>query len=365
MARGRHDGAVPAPVAPLPEPPAASFASDNAAGALPEVLDALVAASEGPALAYGEDPWTARLAAELDERFGRSVEVLLCWGGTGANVVGLATAVRSWQAVICPHTAHIVVDECGAPTRFLGAPLLTVEATDGKIDPSAVEPYLAWLGDRHHPQPAVVSVSQATEEGTTYAVDELAALCQAAHAHGLRVHVDGARLANALAAHGTDLASMIAEAGVDVLTLGATKAGAVYGEAVVLLDPALAEGAAFHHKQAGQLPSKARFIAAQLLALLEGDRWVGAAAHANALAARLAEGAAGIPGVEVLRPPQVNSVFARIPEPAVAPLQAWTPFWPWGTDPGVVRWMTSWATTETDVDTFLTGVRQVVAHHTA
>ena len=354
--------AAPPPDA-LPGPPASSFASDNAAGALPEVLDALVAANDGPALAYGEDPWTARLEAELAERFGRDVSVLLCWGGTGANVVGLATLVDPWQAVVCPATAHVVVDEGGAPSRFLGSSLLAAPAEDGRIGPDALDPYLGWLGDPHHPQPGAVSVSQATEEGTTYAVGELTALCEAAHAHGLGVHVDGARLANALAAHGTDLATMVAGAGVDVLTLGATKAGGVYGEAVVLLRPELAATAPFHHKQAGQLPSKARFIAAQLLALLEGDRWVAAAAHANAMAARLAGGLADVAGVELLRRPEVNAVFARIPPAAVAPLQAWTPFWPWGTEPGVVRWMTSWATTEADVDTFLTGLRTVVAQH--
>ena len=347
----------------LGDPPASSFASDNAAGVLPEVLDALVQANEGPALAYGDDPWTARLRGELQDRFDAPVEVLPCWGGTGANIVGLAALLAPWQALVCPDTAHVVVDEAGGPARFTGASVLPVATADGRLRPEQLDRYLGWQGAVHHPQPAAISVSQATEEGTVYGVDELGALCEAAHANDLAVHLDGARLANALVATGADLAAMVTRTGVDVLTLGATKAGGMYGEVVVLLRPELAGQARFHHKQAGQLPSKARFVAAQLLALLDEDRWVTGAAHANAMADRLADAVADIPGVDLVRRPEVNSVFARIPEAAVAPLQAWSPFWPWSGPAGTVRWMTSWATTPEDIDRFAGGVRTVVGSH--
>ena len=339
----------------LPPAPARFFASDNAAGALPEVMEAVAAVNDGSALAYGEDPWTAALVEDLRARFDAPAEVLLCWGGTGANVVGLGTAVAQWQAVICPATAHLVVDECGAPERFLGASMITVPSDDGKLRPDDLSPFLHWLGDHHHPQPAVVSVSQATEEGTTYTPDELTALGEAAHAHGLRLHVDGARLANALARHGGSLADLTA-GGVDVLTLGATKAGGLYGEAVVLLDPELAATARFHQKQAGQLPSKARFIAAQLSALLAEDRWIRHADHANRMAAVLADAVEGLPGLRLAGRPEVNSVFAHLPVPAIEPLQAWSPFWEWDLDAGLVRWMTSWQTTAEDVERFSAGV---------
>ncbi len=353
--------APPSTVA-LPPPPEASFASDNAAGVAPEVMEALAAANAGPALAYGDDPWTAGATAALRDVVGvADAEVLLCWGGTGANVVGLATVVQPWQSIICVDSAHIVVDECGAPARFTGATLTTVPHVAGKLVPEALTPYLHWLGTEHHPQPGVVSISQATEMGTVYSVDEVAALAEVAHAHGMVLHVDGARIANALVAAGTDLATMVRDAGVDVLTFGLTKDGAMYGEAVLVLRPELAGAARFVRKQAGQLPSKARFVAAQITALLEGDRWLAHARHANALATLLAERVGPIPGVDVARPPEVNSVFATLPAGAVAPLQEWSFFWPWDPERSEVRWMTGFATTETDVERFAAGVEAVVA----
>lgn len=345
----------------LPPPPEGSFASDNAAGVAPQVMAALAAANDGPALAYGDDPWTATAVAALRERFDAPVEVTMCWGGTGANVVGLATVLRPWQAVICPDSAHIVVDECGAPAHFTGATVIPLPHEDGKLRPDALTPYLHWLGDEHHPQPAAVSISQVTEQGTVYSVDEVAALCETAHAHGLVVHVDGARIANALVATGTDLTTMVRDTGVDVMTFGLTKDGAMYGEAVVHLQPELAAHARFVRKQAGQLPSKARFVAAQISALLEDDLWLAHARHANAMAALLAARTRDIPGVDVDRMPEANSVFPRLPATAVAPLREWSFFWPWDPEASVVRWMTSFATTAEDVDRFAAGVRAVVA----
>lgn len=343
----------------VPPVPVNSFASDNAAGVAPSVMDALAAANAGPALAYGEDPWTRRAEAAMNELFDREVSTYLCWGGTGANVVGLGTLLQPWQAVITPDSAHIVVDECGAPTRFTGSQLIPVATPDGKLTPDHIEQHIGWLDSEHHPQPAVVSISQATEMGTLYSTDEIAAICDRAHSHGMRVHLDGARIANAVAAGGSDPATMLSDTGVDVMTFGLTKNGAMYGEAVVFLHPDLATSAAYIRKQAGQLSSKSRFIAAQLLALLDGDLWLRHAQHANDMAHLLAARVEGIDGVRLAGPPQVNSVFVHLPPEAIAPLQSWSFFWEWDLSQSLVRWMTSYATTAEDVERFAAGVE----HH--
>lgn len=345
---------------PLPVAPNVSFASDNTAGVAPAVMDALLAANTPAAGAYGDDDWSRLMRARFCDLLGRPVEVLTCWGGTGANVVGLASLLGSWQAVICAESAHIVTDECGAPSRFTGALLLTEPTDDGKLTPDAIERRVEWLGDQHHPQPAVVSISQVTELGTVYRVDEIAALADAAHAAGMRLHVDGARIANALVAERTDLRVMIADTGVDVLTWGATKNGAMYGEAVILLDPTLALHARFVRKQAGQLPSKARFIAAQILALLDEDLWLTHAVNANRMARRLADLVVRVPGVTLVRQPEANSVFARMPRDRIGPLRDWSFFWEWDEAEGLVRWMTHYATTADDVDRFVAGVEAVM-----
>ncbi|MCC7078429.1 MAG: aminotransferase class I/II-fold pyridoxal phosphate-dependent enzyme [Acidimicrobiia bacterium] len=344
----------------LPPPPDGSFASDNSAGVSPEVLTALSVANAGPALAYGEDPWSRRAEAALRDAFDAPVESIACWGGTGANVVALATVLEPWQAVICPDSAHIVVDECGAPARFTGATVIPVRTDDGKLTPDALDLYSAWRGSEHHPQPALVSISQVTEMGTVYSVEEIGTLCDHAHARGLLVHVDGARIANALVATASGLPSMVRDTGVDVLTLGFTKTGAMYGEVVVFLRPELARRAVFVRKQAGQLASKSRFVAAQVLAMLEDDLWLRNARHANEMAARLADAVSGIPGVALLRQPEANAVFVTLPGDAIAPLQDWSFFWEWDLGASLVRWMTGFATTEEDVARFAAGVCAVV-----
>ncbi len=341
-------------------PPASSFASDNAAGAHPAVLAALEEANRGPALAYGDDPWSARLTERFRDLLGDPVDVLTCWGGTGANVVALASVLDPWQAVVTSEEAHVHVDECGALTRFAGVPLLTVAPRHGKLPVEEIGRWDPWRGSEHHPQPGAVSVAQATEAATVYRAEELAALADAAHRRGMALHVDGARIANALVAEGVDLRTMVRDTGVDVLSFGATKNGAVYGEAVVLLRPERAPGARFVRKQAAQLPSKARFVAAQMLALLDADLWLDNARHANSMARLLAELVGGIEGVELERPPEANAVFARIPKEAVSPLREWSFFWEW--DPSVprVRWMTSFQTLPDDVEAFAAGVAAAV-----
>jgi threonine aldolase len=342
-------------------PPERSFASDNAAGVHPDVMAAIQAANVGHALAYGSDAWTARTTDRFRELFGRDVDVFLTFGGTGANIVGLQCLLAPWHAVICPESSHINVDECGGPERFTGSKLVAVPTSDGKLRPEQVTDQLHGLGDEHHVQPHVVSITQSTESGTLYSVDEIAALADVAHANGLFVHLDGARIGNATAALGGDVRSFTVDAGVDVLTFGGTKAGMMYGEAVVFLTPGLAGGAKFVRKQAAQLPSKMRFVAAQFEALLHDDLWLRNGRHANDMALRLAGRVEAIDGVKLSRQPEVNSVFASLPRPAIDVLQAWSFFWDWDVAADEVRWMTSYDTTVEDLDRFAAGVREAVA----
>jgi threonine aldolase len=346
-----------------PAPPGSSFASDNASGAHPDIVAALVAANQGHAPAYGADAWTARAIDAFRELFGAPVEVAFAWGGTGANVVGLQCLLAPYDAVICPDTAHIQVDECGAPERFTGAKLLDVPTPDGKLRPADIAGQLHLLGDMHHVQPRVVSITQSTEQGSLYTVDEIGALAEVAHANGMRLHLDGARIANATAALGGDVRAFTIEAGVDVLTFGGTKNGMIYGEAVVFLDPELGRMAPFVRKQAGQLPSKMRFVAAQFEALLAGDLWLRNATHANEMAQLLAKRVDGAPGIQLTRPPEVNAVFATIPPAALAPLQAWSHFYVWDESTTEVRWMTSFDTSADDVERFAAGLVSLVDEH--
>jgi threonine aldolase len=347
-----------------PLPPRSSFASDNASGAHPDVLAAMLSANEGPAPAYGADRWTARAIETIRDLFGAPVEVAFAWGGTGANVVGLQCLLRPFEAVICPDSAHIHVDECGAPERFTGAKLIDVPTEDGKLRPEQIDEQLHLLGDMHHVQPKVVAITQSTEVGTLYTPDEIAALCDRAHEHDMRVHLDGARIANAAAALGGDVRSFTVDAGVDALTFGGTKNGMVYGEAIVFLDPELGRDVAFVRKQAGQLPSKMRYVAVQFEALLADGLWLRNAGHANDMAALLAKRLEGARGIDVRRPPAVNSVFATVPEAVVAKLQAWSHFYVWDEATTEVRWMTSFETTADDVERFATGVASLVDEHT-
>ena len=341
-------------------PPDHAFASDNVAAAHPAVMDALVAANAGSAVPYGEDPWTARAIARLRTLLGApDAEILFTYGGTGANVVALASVLAPHEAVICPSSAHINTDECGAPERFTGAKLIDVPTPDGKLTPEMVLPLLHGGHGEHQVQPAVIAISQTTELGTVYSLDEVRALADLAHTHGLHLFVDGARLANGVAALGCSLAEITA-AGVDLLTFGGTKNGLMYGEAVVFLDPALAHRARYVRKQSMQLASKMRFVSAQFGALLADDLWLQGARHANEMARLLAASVRDIDGVRLLREPQANSLFVYLPKHTIEPLRQWSFFWAWDDPTGLVRWMTSFATTEEDVRRFAAGVREAV-----
>jgi len=340
--------------------PAHSFASDNVAGAHPAILEAITAANTASAAPYGADPWTAQAVERVRELFeAPAAEVLFTYGGTGANVVALQSVLEPYEAVICPATAHINTDECGATERFTGAKLIDVAAADGKLTPDLITPLLDPARGEHNVRPAVVAISQVTELGTVYTLDEIAALADLAHAHGLMLFLDGARLANAAAHLGCSLAQLATHAGVDLLTLGGTKNGLLYGDAVVLLRPDLARRAKYARKQAGQLASKMRFIAAQFDALLTNELWLDNARHANTMATKLAAALGAAPAVQVLHGPQANSVFAHIPPRSIIPLQNWSFFWTWDAPAGMVRWMTSFATTDDDVSRFTAGVQHL------
>lgn len=330
-----------------------SFASDNNAPVAPEILAALDAANAGDAVGYGDDDWTARAVTRFREHFGAATDVYFAFNGTGANVAALASLLRPWEAVLCPATAHLQTDECGAFERFSGSKVVPIATADGKLRPSDVEPYLHAGHGVHFPQPRAISISQATEFGGVYERRDIAELCEFAHGRGLLVHVDGARIANAAAALDTTPRALTVDAGVDVLSFGGTKNGLMLGEAICFFDPALHGGAAaFVQKQSMQLASKMRYIAAQFEALLTGDRWLHYAAHANAMTARLHARVREIPGVRITRPVRCNAIFATLDRNAIERLTREFFFYVFDETLPEVRWMTHWATTADDVDRF-------------
>ena len=337
-----------------------SFASDNWAGIHPDVLAEIVAANEGHAPSYGADPLTERADRLFHGHFGEEAEVYLTFNGTGANVVGLQALLRPFEAVICASSAHINVDECGAPEHLIGCKLIGVETDQGKLTPDLVERAATGVGDEHHVQPKVVSITQATEVGTSYSVEEVATLAEWVHERGMRLHLDGARLANAAAFLGVELGAFGAGAGVDVLSFGGTKNGAMGAEAVVLFRPDEATALPFIRKQSMQLASKMRFVAAQFVALLSDDLWKRNARHANQMAVRLAGHVADIHGVEVVHPVEANAVFAALPGGVARELQREFPFHVWDESTGVVRWMCAFDTSEEDVNRFAEAVSKAM-----
>ncbi|MGK8521440.1 threonine aldolase family protein [Nocardia asteroides] len=341
--------------------PLRGFASDNNASVHPDIMAALAAANVGHQPAYGADVHTARLRELIKDHFGERAEVYPVFNGSGANVVGLQAMRDRWSAVICPESAHINLDECGAPEKVAGLKVVPVPTPDGKLTPELLDRYAWGFGDEHHAQPRVVSLTQSTELGTLYTPEEIAAIGALARERGMLLHVDGARLANAAAALDLPPRAFTIDAGVDVLSFGGTKNGLMFGEAIVVLEPDAVRGVPYLRKAGLQLASKMRYVSAQFVALLEGDLWLRNARHANAMAARLAAAVAGVPGVQIVRPVQANAVFATLPREVTERLQKRFRFHIWDERTGEVRWMCSFDTTEADVDAFAAAIDQEMA----
>ena len=345
----------------LHDPAHRDFASDNYAGAHPEVLAAVAAANGGHQTSYGADAYTARLQEVVRAHLGEAAVAYPVLNGTGANVLALQSMLPRWGAVVCAEQAHVNTDENGAPERVGGLKLLTVPTPDGKLTPELVARQAWGFGDEHRAQPGVVSITQSTELGTVYAPDEIRALADQAHGLGMRLHVDGARLANAAAWLGVPLRAITTDVGVDALSLGGTKNGILFGEAVVVLDPQAADGLVFQRKVDMQLASKMRFVSAQLVALYEGDLWLRSAAHANAMAARLAAGLERVPGVRITQRVQANGVFVVLPDGVADALRETWRFYDWDAATGEVRLMCAFDTSPEDVDAFVAATERAIA----
>lgn len=340
--------------------PIRSFASDNNAGVHPEVLEAIVAANTGHTVGYGDDPYTAAAVCKFEEHFGDGIEVFFVFNGTAANVLSLKALTSSYHAVICSDFAHIYCDECGAPERFTGCKLIPIPNQNGKLTVESVRHAYHGIGDQHHVQPRVISITQATEMGTVYQPDEIRSLAKFAHDRDMFLHMDGARIANAAVSQDLTLRQVTRDLGVDVLSFGGTKNGVMGGEAVVFFDQQLARNFQFLRKQGMQLASKMRFISVQLDALLSNDLWKKSAQRSNRMARLLENEIRTIPRVKVVYPVEANGVFAQIPREAIAKIQERYFFYVWSEEESVVRWMCSFDTTEEDVHQFAKFVAETV-----
>jgi threonine aldolase len=342
----------------LHDPDYRGFASDNYAGIHPEVLAAIAAANEGHQTAYGDDVYTARLQEVMAEHFGAGVEAFPVFNGTGANVIGLQSMLPRWGAVICAQTAHINTDENAAPERVAGLKLLTVPTPDGKLTPELIDREAWGWGDEHRAQPLAVSITQTTELGTAYTAAEVRAIADHVHDKGMTLHMDGARVSNAAAYLRKPLRQVTTDAGVDLLSFGGTKNGLIFGDVIVVLNPAACEGLTYLRKLNMALASKMRFVSAQLIAILTDDLYLRSASHANAMATRLRAAVEELPGVTITQQTQSNAVFAILPPGVADRLRERFRFYDWDPITGEVRWMCAFDTTEADVDAFAAALRE-------
>jgi threonine aldolase len=340
--------------------PARSFASDNNAGVHPEILEAIARANQGHVIAYGDDPYTRSAVKKFEEHFGPGIAVFFTFNGTGANVLGLQALTQSFQSVLCSDYAHIYCDECGAPEKHTGCKLIPLPHQDGKVTLDSVRHAYHGIGDQHHSQPRVISITQCTEMGTVYQPEEIRALARFAHERDMYLHVDGARIANAAVSLGQTLRQATRDLGVDVLSFGGTKNGILGGEAVVFFHPELSRDFLYLRKQNMQLASKMRFIAAQFEALLTNDLWRRSAEHANRMARLLEKEVSRIPGVKVVWTVEANGVFVQIPREAIEKIKQHYFFYMWIEEESIVRWMCSFDTTEGDIHKFAKVVAEAV-----
>lgn len=343
-----------------------SLASDNEAGAHPEILEAVVRANQGHCPSYGSDAFTAAALTRIRTHFGEQAEAFFVFNGTGANVIALKSLTRAHEALLCADSSHLWQDECGAPEHFLGCKIVPIPARQGKLEPRDLLPFLRWQGTVHHSQPAAISITQSTEWGTVYRPEEIQAIVELARTHGLRVHMDGARLANAAARLDLPLRALTTDLGIDAVSFGGTKNGLLFGEAVVFPDPERIpeQGAltGFHRKQATQLASKMRFLSAQFDALLADDLWLRNARHANAMAQRLERGVADLKNLEIVQPVEANALFVAVPREVLPRLEAQARFNVWDPQPTrpVLRWMTAFDTQPGDIDRFAARVAEIL-----
>lgn len=340
--------------------PSRSFASDNNSGVHPQILKAIADANVGHVVAYGDDPYTEAAVAIFRKHFGKDIDVFFVFGGTGANVLGLKAATETYHAVICAETAHINVDECGAPEKFTGCKLLSVATEDGKLTVEQIKPFLEHVGFEHHVQPRVISISQSTEMGTVYTPRELQTLSSFAHKNGMFLHMDGARIANAAASLKSEFKKITTDVGVDILSFGGAKNGMMFGEAIVFFDRKLSTDFKYLRKQGTHLPSKMRFISAQFEALLSNNLWRKNAEHANRMAQVLASELEKIPQIKITQKVESNGVFAIVPKRYVALLQKKYFFYVWNEATSEVRFMTSFDTTEDDIKDFVSLVKRTL-----
>jgi threonine aldolase len=339
------------------------FASDNNAGAHPDILKEIISVNFGHTTGYGADIYTEKAIQLFKDQLGRDTDVFFVFNGTAANVLGITAVTRSWNSVITAFTAHIEQDECGAPEKYSGCKVLTVDTPDGKLTPEMLDRHMHGFDFEHHAQPRVISITQATEMGTIYTASEIKLLSDHAHRHGMLLHMDGARISNAAVALNLPFKTFTTDAGVDVLSFGGTKNGMIFGEAVCFLKPGLSENFKYIRKQGMQLASKMRFISAQYIAWFQNDLWKRCAAHSNTMAALLYKKVKDIDGVTVTQPVQSNGVFAIIPRSVAARLQKNYFFYPWDEQRSEYRWMTSWDTTEEDIDNFVDLLSQYLAEN--
>ncbi len=336
------------------------FASDNNAAVHPSILEAIYRANKGHVVGYGDDQYTKEAKELIKHEFGAHADVYFVFNGTGANVLSIAAAASSFQSVICAETSHIHEDECGAPEKFSGSKLLPVHASDGKLTPELIATQMKGINFVHHVQPRIVSITQSTELGTVYTVDEIKRIAQYAHQNNMILHMDGARIYNAAVHLKKDLKALTCDAGVDILSLGGTKNGIMMGEAVLVFNKVLTPDIHYYHKQSMQLASKMRFIAVQYQALLQNGLWHKNASHANQMAEYLKEKTEPLNEISIVYPVESNAVFAKIPKDIIPSLQEKFFFYVWDDRESIVRWMTSFDTEREDIDELVKLINQFV-----
>lgn len=326
-----------------------SFASDNNSGVHPLIMDAIIEANDNHAVGYGDDPWTAKATEKLKDVFGEGASPFFVFNGTGANSVALQAVTRSFNSILCAETAHIYVDECGAPARMTGCALIPIPTPDGKLTPALLKPHLHNFGVCHHSQPKAVYISEVSELGTVYTVEEVKAIADLLHRHQMYLHMDGARLANACACLNCSMKELTVDAGVDILSFGGTKNGMMMGEAVISFRPEISENLLYFRKQSAQLASKLRYLSAQFVPYLENNLWLENARKANESAKKLADVLMKYPQIRFTQKVESNQLFFIIPEEPLKRLQEHYFFYMWNEEAHEARLVTSWDTTDEDI----------------